>query len=184
MSESQITKRVLANSLKDLMQTTPLAKISVGDIAEHCGVGRKTFYYHFKDKYDLVNYIYSTETIDYMANFTDLKLWTDGLKELCLYVRENKKFYINALSTPGQNSFQEYLTEVIHELILSVAYEIHGSSIQNRAKLNFVTNFYTFAFVGLILHWAQHGMKDNPEEYIDSIREIVENGLIKELSLL
>ena len=51
---SQTTKRALAQSLKKLLQTKPLSKITINDIAEDCGVSRMTFYYHFADIYDLV----------------------------------------------------------------------------------------------------------------------------------
>ena len=58
-----ITKRVLADSIRKLMEQRPLAKISVGDIVEECGLNRNSFYYHFKDKYDLVNWIFYTDVI-------------------------------------------------------------------------------------------------------------------------
>lgn len=53
---SQTTKRALAQSLKKLLQTKPLSKITINDIAEDCGVSRMTFYYHFADIYDLVEW--------------------------------------------------------------------------------------------------------------------------------
>ena len=56
MPRSNQTKRLLAQSLQEIMVTTPLEKISVNDIVDHAGVGRNTFYYHFEDKYDLVNW--------------------------------------------------------------------------------------------------------------------------------
>ena len=89
MADSALTKRVLADALKELMQTRPLAKISVGDITAHCGINRQTFYYHFKDKYDLVGWIYSTETLPFMGSFSDRAHWTDGLRDLCLYVQQD-----------------------------------------------------------------------------------------------
>ena len=55
MPRSNQTKQLLAQSLQELMATTPLEKISVNDIVDHANVGRNTFYYHFEDKYDLVN---------------------------------------------------------------------------------------------------------------------------------
>ena len=53
---SQMTKRALVASLKDLLAEKPLDKITVTDLTEHCGVNRMTFYYHFKDIYDLVEW--------------------------------------------------------------------------------------------------------------------------------
>ena len=58
MADSNITKNALATSLKNLMKEKPFEKISVSDICDACGMNRKSFYYHFKDKYDLVNWIF------------------------------------------------------------------------------------------------------------------------------
>ena len=58
MADSNVTKRALAEGLKQLMERRPFAKISVGDICESCNMNRKSFYYHFRDKYDLVNWIF------------------------------------------------------------------------------------------------------------------------------
>ena len=51
---SEVTKRALEQSLKNLLLKKPLNKITINDIAEDCGINRMTFYYHFKDIYDLV----------------------------------------------------------------------------------------------------------------------------------
>ena len=53
---SQVTKRALAASLIKLLSQKPLDKVTVKDIIEDCGVNRQTFYYHFKDIYDLVEW--------------------------------------------------------------------------------------------------------------------------------
>ena len=57
-ADSNLTKRALAAAMKELMEQMPFSKISVSNIAEQCGMNRKSFYYHFKDKYDLVNWIF------------------------------------------------------------------------------------------------------------------------------
>lgn len=185
MADSALTKRVLGESLKDLMQKTPLAKISVGDITEHCSINRQTFYYHFKDKYDLVNWIYSSETLPYTTAFSDQAHWADGLAQLCIYLQQNKKFYINALSTPGQNSFEEYLTQFIHDLIyaliLSLLDERSLPHTMRAEDIEFTADFYSLAFVALIMKWAQHGMKEDPVPYIARIKELVDGSMLREL---
>lgn len=60
---SQTTKRALEASLKKLLLEKPLNKITINDITEDCGVNRMTFYYHFKDIYDLVDWILTEDAI-------------------------------------------------------------------------------------------------------------------------
>lgn len=181
MAEATLTKRVLAQSLKELMQKTPLSKISVGDITAHCGVNRNTFYYHFKDKYELVNWIYYTETLEQISGFTDRDHWEEGLCKLCLYMQENRKFYINALSVMGQNSFSEYLVDFYDNLLISCMEELPISPPPDEADVRFVARFYTYAFVGLINEWARDGMREDPVPRIRRIKEIIDGSLVREL---
>lgn len=51
-------KYYLADALKRCMKRAPLEKVTAGEIAEECGTSRQTFYRHFKDKYDLVNWYF------------------------------------------------------------------------------------------------------------------------------
>ena len=67
MSRTNKTKELLAQSLTELMVTTPLEKISVNDIVEHAGVGRNTFYYHFEDKFDLVNWYFQSGATQFLV---------------------------------------------------------------------------------------------------------------------
>lgn len=170
MPGGQITKRVLAGALKDLMADMPLSKISVGLITKHCGVNRQTFYYHFKDKFDLVSWIYYTETIAHMSQFSDRQSWADGLLSLCLYMQENKKFYINALSTGGQNSFGEYLAQFVYELVLSMVEDFYGEGVVPEKDARFVAEF-SIGFVGIITRWAK-SMTEDPTQYIDSLKRL------------
>ena len=55
---SEITKKALATSLKKLLSKKELSKITIANITNDCGVNRQTFYYHFKDVYDLLEDIF------------------------------------------------------------------------------------------------------------------------------
>lgn len=90
--ESNITKKVLAKALKNCMQTKSFAKITVMDICEECGMNRKTFYYHFKDKFDLVNWIFNIECLKQLHHSEYVFLW-ENFETLCEYFYENKEFY-------------------------------------------------------------------------------------------
>ena len=50
------TKLALEKSLKHLLLKKPLDKITINDLTTDCGISRMTFYYHFKDIYDLVEW--------------------------------------------------------------------------------------------------------------------------------
>ena len=58
---SKFTKRAIAESFMKLLADMPFDKITVKDIAAYCGISRNTFYYNFKDIYELVDVILQNE---------------------------------------------------------------------------------------------------------------------------
>ena len=91
MPRSNQTKQLLAQSLQELMVTTPLEKISVNDIVDHAGVGRNTFYYHFEDKYDLVNWYFQSGITQFLVERSAYSSWDSLLTALEAYFLENKQ---------------------------------------------------------------------------------------------
>lgn len=182
MSESQITKRALANSIKQLMEKKPLKKISIQNIVDNCGLNRQTFYYHFRDKYDLVNWIYSNEVIANMLSYSDLEHWNEVFCSILIHMSDNKAFYTNALNTTGQNSFNDYFFEVTEELILNVLEDLtEGMNISKEDK-KFIADFYSFAFIGLAIQWARNDMKEDPKVITAKLKEIVDGTMLRIVS--
>ncbi len=116
MADSNITKRALAQALKELMMTQPLDKISVSNICEQCGLNRKSFYYHFRDKYELVSWIYYTEFMETALKKQYRDSW-EFMDEICSYFYENRIFYRKCFQQEGQNSFSEYFFSVVFSIM-------------------------------------------------------------------
>ena len=110
MADSNITKKALSASLKALMTKMPYTKISVGDICDGCEMNRKSFYYHFKDKQDLINWIFDTELSERAENARSADLLRD-METLFEYLYDNKAFYKKAFGIEGQNSLSEHVSD-------------------------------------------------------------------------
>ena len=116
MSDSNITKKALATALKDLMQTQPFEMVSVGEICEACELNRKSFYYHFKDKYDLVEWIFHSEFIATVSAGKVTDRWS-FVRTLCDYFYRERAFYSKLLRLTGQNSFRQYFSEYLFQIV-------------------------------------------------------------------
>ena len=89
MANATMTRRAIAAGLKELMETRSFESLSVGDIARQCGVSRNTFYYHFRDKYDLISWVFHTEITPIVGDPTERGDWAQGLLALCSYMQAN-----------------------------------------------------------------------------------------------
>ena len=93
---SNVTKQALEASLKQLMQKKPLDKITIRDITDTCGISRMAFYYHFKDLYDLVEWVCLEDVTKALAGKKTYDTWQEGLAQIFEAVLENKAFVSNA----------------------------------------------------------------------------------------
>lgn len=184
MPVSLHTKKIFADSLKELMCKTSLEDISVGDIAAHCDMSRNAFYYHFQDKYDLVNWIFRTESAQYFAEAQTVtrENWADIILSFCDYFKVNHVFYCNALAYTGQNSLQEYLTETIADLIVQHIRDLRKPEYRQWSdkEIAFAGDFFSIATVGLLVKWSRNGMAEDASLYRNCLSRILSGRMIED----
>ncbi|NLU48259.1 MAG: TetR family transcriptional regulator [Syntrophomonadaceae bacterium] len=168
MPDSNITKRALSAAMKELMAERPMEKIRIGDIVERCNMNRQSFYYHFRDKYDLVNWIFYTEFFADIQRSFDKPGW-ELIEKMCQFFYENRTFYTNALQVRGQNSFSEYFNEVMHPLILAHFDDIFADDPDR----DFYATFLADSIRVTITRWLLEGAKLPPERFIELLKKAV-----------
>ena len=104
---SQITKRALEASLKHLLLQKPLHKITINDITEDCGINRMTFYYPFKDIYDLVEWSCEEDARKALAGNRTYDTWQQGFLQILQAVLENKPFIMNVYHSVSREQVEK-----------------------------------------------------------------------------
>lgn len=174
MANSDITKLALANAMKDLMREKSMSKITISDITENCNMSRKSFYYHFKDKYDLVNWIFYTEFVSIIHNVPSSDMW-DSFENICEYLYENKAFYCNALKVRGQNSFSDYFVEVLEPYMLIN----FGSQFEKHEHKEFFSVYFADATRLALTRWLIEDKDLLPKQFVSFIKIAIKGIAIK-----
>ena len=169
MANSNITKRALASSLKELMVEIPFEKITVAHICEKCGMNRKSFYYHFKDKYDLVNWIFDIEYIPIAKSNVIDTSWS-LFESLATYFYENKGFYRKVMRITGQNSFHEHFCECLDPVLEYRTKEILGIESPCPLVIQILKDVITSAFG----RWLTAPDCMPPEQFIHILKTMTE----------
>ena len=171
------TKNTMKSSLKKIIKRKPLSKITISDIADDCGISRMTFYYHFKDKYDLANWIFDTEFIELTKTHAlDVMNVSDSFEErlyglvvVCEYFYENRSFYRRILQVEGQNSFsshfRDFLYTIVHHRVMDLAE--HDNIPQ------MVMDFIVDGFQCCIERWLLDKNCVTAEEFIGNLKQLI-----------
>lgn len=162
------TKVELANALKKLSHEKQFDKISVSDITLKCDLNRQTFYYHFQDKYECLEWIYRHDCLLPLTKEMTADNWENCIEKTLLMISKDKEFYINSISDNPRifmNSFFYVLTDVFHNLIKDYDRE-------NKMPLSasFISEFLTTGIVGMTMNWILKGMKDDPHVLVEQFK--------------
>lgn len=166
MTESAVvsmnhTKQIIEDSLKKLMLQKPLDKITIRDLTEDCGISRMTFYYHFKDIYDLVEWSCIADATRALEGKKTYDTWNEGLLQIFEAVYENKPFILNAYRCISRDQIESFLFHLTSDLIMAVVEEKAADTEISEENRRFIADFYKYSFVGIMLDWIKQGMKDD-----------------------
>ena len=179
---SQVTKRALEQSLKNLLLKKPLTKITINDIAEDCGINRMTFYYHFKDIYDLVEWSCLEDARRALEEKKTHDTWQQGLLQIFEAVRENKPFILNVYRCVDREQVERYLRPLVDHLILGVIDEQSAAMTVRDEDKAFIAQVYGYIFIAIMLDWTRDGMTEEPEKIVDRLALLIHDSIREALA--
>ena len=167
--QNNMTKQALEASLKKLLMHKPIDKITINDLTTDCGISRMSFYYHFKDIYDLVEWVCVEDGRRALQDKKTYDTWQEGILQVFEAVLENKPFILNVYRSISREKIENYLYKLTFDLIAAVVEEKCVGIGLAREDKGFIAEFYKFGFVGIMLEWIEHGMK---EDYTEIVRKL------------
>ena len=154
MQIKERTKKSFADALIQMLETMPLEKVRVTALCKRCGTVPATFYYYFRDKYDLVSWIYlqdiSTGPEDGPPDFSP-----DSLAVVNERLHKRKTFYQKAFSDQSQNSLREYMQATMIQGARDVYKSVTGEEMPRRELVE--VKYYVLGIIELFRDWLFDG---------------------------
>ena len=157
---------LLAEGFKELACQQPIEKITIKAITDKAGVIRPTFYNHFQDKYELLEWIVRVQVLEPAKPLIFAGMVDEALVLIFTPVLKEKTFYEKAIRLEGQNSFEGTVKKCIEDVLLEV---IHSKK-QNRKKAHpwltaeHVSQYYAQSMCFVVVNWIKSGMAVEPKE--------------------
>ncbi len=166
MEEKKDIEWALAESLKGLAVTMPFEKITIKKLTDGAGVIRVTFYNHFQDKYDLLEWIIRSEILEPVRILLMNEMYREALILIFSNLKKDQEFYTKVARMEGQNSFREIAKNSIYKLL-------HGIFTQHASKgdpkfpwmtPSYLADYYSESMTFVVVTWINEGMPLSPEE--------------------
>lgn len=168
-TECEKGKYRLASSIKKLMEISSLERITVTNIVKEAGVSRQTFYRHFQDKYELVNWYFDVlarQCFEQMGVSLTLR---EGLILKFNFIRREAVFFSQAFRSKDYNSIEQHDYEFILEFYTNIIRRHTGSELSD--DLRFILELYCHGSISMTVDWAINRMEKSSEILADCLIE-------------
>ncbi len=174
------TKRRIGESLKELMARKSLRKITIQEIADGCGVNRYTFYYHFKDIYDLLSWMFQEEALSQIQVSENCLTWQDGFRVFLRTTRENKAVYKCALEGLGQELLRNMFYQEVSPLMRCYLSDAVGTRQVSEEYQRFLSDFYAVALIGTVVEWLRRDCDAPEDRVLAYIRTVLDRQMLED----
>ncbi len=171
------TKKALADALKKMMAIKPIDRITVNDLVETCGVSRQTFYYHFDDVYDLLEWVFEEDANANLPSEVVYDNWKHDVTLWFKYLYDNSAFALNVYNSNSRLYMLRYIKGRLSECIRSFSELVAEGRSIDRQDFEFIVSFYSNIVVGLIAQWMDLGMQLPREITTDKVLRVLDNSI-------
>ena len=152
------------------MKIKPFDKIKIREIVDGCGLNRQTFYYHFDDVYDLLEWVFEEDAKRVLPEKVVYETWQIDVLTFFKYLYDNRLFALNVFHSNSRLYMLRFIRSRLESCIRSFAIIVTDGMNIDRQDFEFVIEFYANGIVGLISQWLDYGM--NLESYMTKERFI------------
>ncbi len=158
------TEERLADALKKLMSTVALDDISVMKLSKMCGINRQSFYYHFRNTYDLLTWVFLNEKI---PNLDEEQDYSQALVHVFDYVEDNYNLIQNTAQSAGKDLLMEFFFNTFYNIELKHIDALdHDHAIEVEER-KFLASFFGSGYANIIMMWLRNPIDEDSSVVID-----------------
>ena len=180
------TNEVLVQSFKELAIERPIEKITIKEITDRAGVIRPTFYNHFQDKYELMEWMIKEEILNPVRPLISAGMIKEAMVLMFTNIQKDQAYYSKAIRLEGVITFHQIAMKVVTEMLGEIVGELMSGKTPKHKWLtaDVVTAYYAQSMVFACEEWIKSGFAITPAEMGDAYHYIMTRSMedvVKEL---
>lgn len=175
------TKNRLSKALKDQLLTNTLDQITVTALTDKCHINRQTFYYHFHDIYELLEWTIKKEATAFGTGGHCREI-REVLDRVAEFAAANKRLIIHAYRSADRYFIKKFLEDGLRSVVIEmVEAKTAGRKISAEDKY-FVADVFVFALLGMTMEWLDNGMSYSLTQKTDKILILMDGDIDEAVS--
>lgn len=152
---TNLTKKAICEAFMNMLEERQLKQITIREITKESGLNRNTFYYHFKDIPDLIEYILIEEWNDCTGNYMSIYGVENLFSVLTRRIVERKNAILHIYKSVSREVFERYLWKICEHITTAVLKsEGNADDIDERSYI-ILYQYIKGTLFGILMEWLE-----------------------------
>ncbi len=181
MPNKKSTEDILVDSFMDIAKSKPIEKITVKEITDRANVIRATFYNHFQDKYEILEWVIKDKLLGSVDVLIENGMIHEAIIVVGRNILHNKEFFKNAVKLTGQNSFEMIVEKCISDTFLEFFFKNpNGHNARNPwITPERIAGYFAHSLTYIFIMWIKADMAVSPEDMAEIYAYIEDKSLLE-----
>lgn len=167
-----LTKGAIMNTFEEMLEEMPFDKITVSALVKRSGISPNTFYYHYCDKFALLNEWFGMKLRVIRQDEDEFAGWQKRIKFFFLMCHDNPRLIHHIFDSLSREQLEHYIFEITDRVFISyVRKKAEGKTVSEK-KIREIARFYTYAFIGFFLEYIWDDMEEDVDSKVDHLSEM------------
>ena len=171
---AHFTQKAILQSFENMLYKMSFDKITVSAIVADCEISPNTFYYHYRDIYDLLIAWLEAKSKKYVEMISGCG-WKEALKTLLRDIKETPEPVYHLSHSLSRERVEKYVFETMNDEFYKFICSQTGECDIDSETLRTISEYTCYAGVGFFVKFLWNNMKDDTDEAVDRIATIFDS---------
>lgn len=165
------TRRAILQTFREMLEELPFDKITVSALTKACAIGHNTFYYHFRDIYDLLD-AFLREELGWFERAETGAGWEENVKKLLYICQNNKRIVYHIFNALSRDRLERYVFTSADDGFCRYVRERAGDREIPPERIEELGDLCRYAAFGYFLKFLWNDMEDDVDSMVDRLSEL------------
>ena len=176
---AKYTHDAIMNTFTEMINEMPFDKITVSELVRRCNISPNTFYYHYKDIYELLGEWLKEGLFRFTQKNQDFSNWKGVLKQALRMCKKHEIATYHIYNSLSRDALERFAFRQSEDVIRSGIEQMSQRfKVQiPEDKLEIIANSCKFMLLGMFLQFVWNKMTEDIDQMVDTFGEMVDDFL-------
>ncbi len=172
---ANFTEKLIMQTFEEMLEESPFNKITVSALTGRCEISSNTFYYHYKDIFDLLEKFLLRKSDRLQEEIEGMSDWADQLKFILHRIRKDAKLIRHIHNSVPQERLENFIFTTVEERFYAYIKQYADADVLSMKNFKQISDLCCFSIIGYIFRFFWSDMKNDVDTDVDNMKQAIDD---------